>query len=211
MGIKSLLKAGVLVLFVSASTVFGEIINFDDLVATPAGGNHDAIPNGYGGLNWGNFNVIDGVNSDSSTGYHYAPTSGNNVAFNNFGDLASVNGSAFNLTSGYFTSAWNDNLQLEVKGFVGSTLAYDHTYTLSAVAPTFINLNLQDVSQVQFVSSGGTQHAGYGGSGTQFAMDDLTVNFVNAPETGSTCMMLGAALTGLVLLRKSLPKSAPTV
>src|ERR1035441_4142655 len=203
--IKLLLKS-VVVLVSSAGMAFGTTITFDDISASIAGSPPwPALVNGYGGLNWNNFYVLDGADSPLS-GYKAGTVSGKNVAFNYNGTHALISASAFNLTSAYFTAAWNDNLSLEVQGFVGATLTYDHTYVLSAVSPTLINFNYAGVDEVNFISSGGTSHGyGIGGVGTQFAMDNLTINGTSAvPDAGSTSLMLGAALAGLGVMRRKL-------
>ena len=58
----------------------------------------------------------------------------------------------FNLFSAYLTAAWNDNLQLEAKGYTNGVLIYDNTYTLSATNPTLINFNYLGVTEVDFTS-----------------------------------------------------------
>ena len=85
------------------------------------------------------------------------------------------------LLSAYLTAAWNDNLRVELKGYNGARLIYDNTYTLSATAPTLITFNYVGVTSVQFISSGGTLHPGYCGSGEHFVMDNVTV--VPTPPT----------------------------
>jgi hypothetical protein len=132
--------------------------------------------------------------------------SAKNVAFNDNGLPAMVTGAAFTLTSGYFTAAWNDSLKLEVQGFVGTTLTFDNSYTLSAVAPTLIDFDYSGVDEVNFISSGGTPDPAYAryGRGTQFVMDNLAINGNTAPDVGATSLMLGAAVAGLGMLRKKL-------
>jgi hypothetical protein len=190
------------ILLASAGLALGTTINFDNLAATAVGGTHANIANGYSGLNWNNFAVIDGADSPNS-GYQAGTVSSKNAAFNGSGASASFSGAAFNLNSGNFAAAWNDNLMLEVKGYVGSTLTYDNTYFLSAVSSTLITFNFVDVDQVSFFSSGGTQDINYAYTGTQFVMDNLTIT-ATVPDAGSSALMLGAALTSLGWLRMKL-------
>ena len=195
------------ILLSSASMAFGTTITFDDLSAGISGsGNYPALANGYGGLNWNNFSAVDGTDSaTASGGNHSGVVSSKNIAFNGFGSPASISGSAFNLTSGYFTALWSDNLQLEVKGYVGATLTYDNSYTLSTLGPLLINFNFLGVDLVQFVSSGGTPNTAYTGSGTHFGLDNLTINGGNTvPDAAATGLMLSTALLGLAVLRKKL-------
>jgi hypothetical protein len=160
----------------------------DDISVTPlcAGLTFDtlaagAVPAGYGGLNWNNFTVYDGVGSVS--GYGAGVVSTNNIAYNGGGGAASITSTnPFNLFSAYLTAAWNDNLQVEAKGYANGVLIYDNTYTLSATNPTLINFNYLGVTEVDFTASGGTPH-GYAGSGTEFVMDN--VNAATGPGVKS--------------------------
>jgi len=136
------------------------------------------VPNGYGGLNWNNFETLDGITySGNPSGYLAGMVSISNVVFNaDPGSPSSItSANPFNLFSAYLTAAWNDNLQLEAKGYTNGVLIYDNTYTLSATNPTLINFNFLGVTEVDFTSSGGTPHSGYSGGGTYFAMDNVNV------------------------------------
>ena len=69
---------------------------------------------------------------------------------------------------------------MQVEGFFNGNLTYSNTYTLSATSGTIINFNYQGVDTVVFSASGGTQHPGYSGDGTFFALDNLNVTIINA-------------------------------
>jgi len=152
----------------------------DDISVTPlcAGLTFDtlavaAVPAGYGGLNWNNFTVLDGVHyPHNPSGYGAGVVSTNNVAWST-GGASITNANPFNLFSAYLTAAWSDNLQVETKGYANGVLIYDNTYTLNVTNPTLVNFNYLGVTEVDFIASGGTQHPGYYGSGTQFAMDNV--------------------------------------
>jgi uncharacterized repeat protein (TIGR03803 family) len=147
------------------------LITFDELIGTDL-----PVPAGYFGLTWSNFEYLNGVAYGQPSGFGAGVVSTNNVAFNNEGAPAAMSDAApFNLLSAYLTAAWDDNLQVEVQGYNGPELIYDNTYTLSATAPTLIAFNYVGVTSVQFISSGGTPHPGYGGSGSEFVMDNVTV------------------------------------
>ena len=161
---------------IGAKTGPGQLVTFDDLP-----GSNLPVPAGYGGLTWNNFNYLIGLDWQAS-GYCPGTVSPSNVVFNDYGAPASITCTAqFNFVSAYLTAAWNDNLQLEAKGYVGANLTYDTTNTLSATAPTLINFNYMGVTEVDFISSGGTNHPGYGASGTQFAMDNMVTESVTSP------------------------------
>jgi hypothetical protein len=172
-----------------------ETLTFDDLSFNGLDGQ---IPNGYGGLQWNNFfvqNTAQGTNLLGISGYFNGLVSPTNVAFNAFGGTASFSASnAFNLDSAYLTGAWNDGLQVEVQGFVGDTLTYDNTYTVSSLGPTLINFNYLGVDEVELISSGGTAH-GYEETGEQFVMDNLTIT---VPEP-ATVALVGLAVSILIL------------
>ncbi len=142
------------------------------------------VPDGYHGLSWSNIYYIDGVHyADNPSGYGAAVISTNNVGYNAYGIPASVtNATPFNFISAYLTAAWRDNLQVEAQGYVGRVLAYDQTYTLSATAPTLVVFNYVGVTEVHFISSGGTPHAGYGYSSESFVMDDVRVQATMGPR-----------------------------
>ena len=167
---------------VIATAAQAQTLTFDNLPA------RTVIPNGYGGLNWSNFEVIDGI-AEPSNGYHNGTISPNNVAFNSFGNPADLTSATpFTLSSGYFTAAWNNGLSLEVQGFAGASLLYDHTYILNTASPQLLSFNFIGITDAHFISSGGT-NPGLSGSGIQFAMDNLTIGSVPEPST--------MALTGL--------------
>ena len=156
-----------------AMTVLAQptLVTFDDLAGS-------TIPVGYNGLNWVNFGCLDGINySGNPSGYQAGVVSPNNVIYNHGANPASIaNPAPFNFISACLTAAWNDNLQVEVKGYTNGTLIYDNTYTLSAAAPTLIQFNYSGVNEVDFNSFGGTRHPGYSSSGKQFVMDNVTVS-----------------------------------
>ena len=68
---------------------------------------------------------------------------------------------------------------MQVEGFLNGNLTYSNTYTLSATAGTMINFNCQGVDTIVISASGGTQHPGYSGNGTFFAMDNLDITVID--------------------------------
>ena len=174
-------------------------ITFDDI----PGQGELLVSNGYKGFQWSNFYASDLQTDSHTNGGQNSTISPPNVAFNGFGNPANFSSSeAFDLDSAYLTAVWNDGLQLEVQGFVGSTLTYDNIYTLTTASPQLINFNYLGVDEVNFISSGGTHHAAYtGGSGTQFAMDNLTVT---VPEPSNLALIgMGLAIPLFIRRRKT--------
>ena len=165
------------------------------------------ITNGYQGLNFSNFNIVNAVlftnlppptppnwlgnaagssksksaGLTTNSGYQAGLISPSNVAFDDFGNPASISLPVpFDLLSAWLTAAWSDNLQLEVKGYAGGNLLYDSTYFLSPTAPTNIVFNYLGVTEVDFIPSGGTPYPGYSETGTQFVVDNMVVVEINA-------------------------------
>ena len=173
--------------FGAATTAQAVTVTFDDLPESVSP-TEFTVPNGYGGLNWSNFYYVD-VNSISNSGYANGMVSPTNVAYNGFGDPAFASDSRFTLNSAYFTGAWNDGLDIHVVGSLGGVTVYTTDFLVNSTSPTLYTFNWAGLDNVAFSSSGGTDH-GYGGSGTQFAMDNLRIN-EPVPEP-STLLLLTA-------------------
>jgi len=178
-------------------------LTFDDL-PDPY---YNTIPNGYGGLQWDNFNYLNTVYNTGlygSNGYTFGTISGPRVALNAYGTPASImSATPFRLNSAYVTGAFNDGLQVEVEGFVGNTLTYDRTYTVNSTAASLIVFDYAGVNQVTFTSFGGIEHGYPNGGGVQFVMDNLTINAVPEP---SGWMLVGLGVASLALFRDTPPQ-----
>jgi hypothetical protein len=209
---RKMLPALALSLIASASFASAGVITFDDLPSLAEGGQPiSGIGNGYAGFNWGNFSYIDTAVYDSlyaPTGSGYfngtvsSPNVGENDPFPNFQGAAAVStgtissATAFNLVSAEVTAGWYDGLSLEVQGFNGATLEDDHTYTVNTESPSLINFNYDNITSVDFISSGGTTLVYAVGAGFHtIAVDNLTVAAV--PEPASIgCLLIGASVLG---------------
>jgi len=161
----------------------GQTLTFEDL--TP----NLAVPGGYGGVNWDNFYALDTYGYNAS-GYLNGAVSPDIVLYNGGGNPASISGTGFILTSGYFTAAWNNGLTMQVEGFVGGVSTYSTSFTIDATGPTLEMFGWANLSSVTFTSFGGDP-AGYDGIGPHFALDNLTIRAAPAPELTSWVMMLG--------------------
>jgi Immunoglobulin domain len=158
------------------------LVTFDNL-----SGSSGQVPDGYNNLTWGNFYCLDGLTYGQPSGYTAGVVSSPNIVYNGYGSPAAISSVApFDFLSAYLTAAWNDNLHFELKGYNGNTLVYDNTYALNAATPTLIRFNYLGVTSVQFLSSGGTLHPGYGGNGEQFVMDNVNVLFPPVPPVITT-------------------------
>ena len=155
-------------------TVGAGLITFDDLPATTAG---VALTNGYHGLTWSNFYVLDAFDYPNPSGYQVGMISASNVVYNAYGSPAAISASTpFNLLSASLTASWNQGLALQALGYNGSTLLYSNIYTLSATSNTLINFNYDGITLISFASSGGYPWPSYGtNSKTQFALDNITI------------------------------------
>jgi hypothetical protein len=170
------------------------LITFDTLTAGSGGA---VIGNGYSGFNWSNMDV-ENTTTVPQSGYAAGAVSLNNVAFNGAGSAASmlgIGGALFDFNSAYLTGAWSDALNIQVQGFKGGNLLYTQTFAANATSPTFETFNYLGVDTVTFTSSGGLHHVGYAGSGTQFAMDNVTVNAA-VPEPATA--LFGVAIVGVL-------------
>src|SRR5687767_14558589 len=144
-----------------------ETLNFDNF---SPGHDHVGVPNGYGGLQWNNFGIYCGACRPASEGYRTGTVSPTNVAFNFYGDPASISSvNPFDLSSAQLTAAWNltNVVQVRVEGFAGTNVTYDNTYTVQRGAPTLVQFNYHGVTKVRFTTL----------PAAHFAMDDLTYFF----------------------------------
>jgi uncharacterized repeat protein (TIGR03803 family) len=143
----------------------GTLITFDDLTDNGVG---TPITNGYHGLDWNSFYVLNTPDYETqNSGYITGTVSPPNVAYNASGDPASISSAtSFTLTSGYFTAAWENGLSLQVVGLNGATTEYDNTYTLNTSGPLFITFPNLPITQAQFSTE----------QGSQFVLDNLEIN-----------------------------------
>lgn len=190
-----------LLAFGGASIGAAQTITFDSLPGTIL-----PVPNGYEGLSWNGFFYLDGPAYSPDSGYAHGTVSGQRVAYNSFGVDASVTSAApFDLTSLYLNAAWNDGLHVKIDGYFGGSLIYTNTYIVDATAPTFELLNYTSVDEVRFSSFGGLHHAGFPGNGTQFVVDNVTLNqsgFSAVPEPSTYGLAAAAVLAGLIGIRR---------
>ena len=184
-------------------------ITFDDV--PDAAGQESQIDTVYDGFTFDSFYRLD-VTSFPMSGYQNAVVSGTNVGFNGDGRRAVAVSAAtpFSLTSGYFTAAWNDGLTVDVTGKLGGATVFTQSFTVDTSHASFELLDPALIDTVQFTSSGGVHHDGWNyGLGTQFALDDLTINGGSSGGTGNTgpepdvglMMIAGFGLVGAALRR----------
>jgi hypothetical protein len=153
-------------------------------------------------LNWDSFNVLN-TTSFLASGFVNGTVSPHNVAYNdqaNPAAISSMTKTGFNLVDANFTGAWNDRLQIDVFAYSYAGDFYQRTFEVNAKGATKIDFNWNNIVYVNFTSHDGT-NAGYGLSGDQFVMDDLTVTAVPEPEEWAM-LMAGIPLVGWQIRRR---------
>ena len=179
---KSILVAALVAVSAYANA---ELIGFDDINTSlgPVG-----ISDGYAGLNWLNFDALDGTDYPVQNGYYYGTISPTNVAFDPPGNVCDFNSDApFTLESLYITSAWGPQ-NCSILGYGPAGLLYSLDPLLGS-SPTFFNLHWTGVTQVNFVPEGTS-------NSTQIAIDNVDVTLAT-PEpvtVGPFAIMICGAL-----------------
>jgi PEP-CTERM motif len=169
------------------------------------------IANGYEGFNWNNFGYLTtSTYTYNPSGYLNGTVSGTNVAFNWGGADASMfsQTSPFTFNSAYFTGAWNNGLNIQVKAYLAGTLVNTMSFVVDSTSPVLETFNWSNIDALTFSSSGGTS-AGYMCKDVSicnhFAMDNMVVNDVipAVPEPATYAMLFaGLGLIGFNASRK---------
>lgn len=176
----------------SGSSFFSDYVtlHFEGIVGP---GQADFIPDGYMGFDWVNGGAVD-ESTHTESGYNNVIQSGRASFLNALARDASITqseGKSFDLVSGYFAAAWNNDLKVVIEGVRDDEVVGTTEMTLSpdsvevdflggaapdAVDPTFSG-SFNNLDEVLMVSSGGT--AAFENLDTDenqhFTMDDLIV------------------------------------
>ena len=187
--------AGVLAI-AGAAAASPVLVTFDDVT----GAGIATVPNGYMGFNWGSTGAIDGGTFYTNSGYENGVVSGAYVGFNEFASLASVTNGTFDFTSGYFTGAWNDGLNVRIVGKLAGNTIYDNTIQVNTSGPSLFLANFLGIDTLEISSFGGTQNPNLDAGGTHVAFDDLLFNSTVIPLPSAAAM--GLAGLGIVGLRR---------
>ncbi len=169
-------------------------LNFDDI--TTDRHNEVSVPNGYGGLNWVDFGVQGLTEEYADTGYGHGIVSGEFVVYNNFERTAYVSSnSPFTFKNVYLTGAWYDNLNVQVQGYRLGSLVYSQTVVADFYVHTLFNFNFKNIDSLRFSTYGGSAIPNLTGSGRQFSMDNLTLEFI--PEPSALMLLASFILVGV--------------
>lgn len=172
MSIDTFKTMSAVVLVIASGIAEASILTFDDVTTN----SYAFIQNGYGELNWDNMSVIDGEAywSTTDTGYTGGLISGSYVAYNELSRMAtaSVASGTFNFLGAYLSAAWNDGLQIDIKGYNSGSLLYDTTVVVNMNEPIWFDFNFNNIDQLTFNSYGGV-NVGVT-TGKHFVMDNLS-------------------------------------
>ena len=196
--ITAIVGFGMVVLFFMGMPVQAAgTIRFDDITSAERVSFVD-----YEGFQWDNFGVARYDHKGTGTGYYNANVSGDYVAFNQWGEPATVlRDNPFSLVGACFTAAWRNGLQILAEGYLEGDLVHSRTFTVDTYDSTWVSFDWGYVDQVVFSTSGG-ESAGYAQNSPQFAMDNMVYH---APAPGAILLGgLGAGLTGWLRRRRTL-------
>jgi len=171
--------------------VNANVLTFDDVSTTDY---HEPIPDGYGGFNWNNFNVIYGP-TFPTTAYDWGRVSGDYTAFNGYGDPAGITLSLGTFDfNGVYLSNKDVASSVQVVGYLGGATVYDTTVNLPAVpAATWFQFDYTAIDQLKFIPNG------------IFVMDNFTFNETVVPLPGAVILAgLGVGLVGWLKRRRTL-------
>jgi len=180
-----------------APQVGATLITFDD-IADAGGGT--PILGSYAGFDWGNFAVLNVPlfvpPSPQPVGYGAALQSPSNIAFNAFGDPATISAAApFTLVGGWFAAGYWNPLEVTVTGYANGVQLNQTILTLGQTTATHAVFNWSGLDSVRFVVTGGTPpEPGY--PGTQFGVDNLTLVSSVPEPSGQALLAAGLLVLG---------------
>jgi hypothetical protein len=150
------------------------MIRFAHLVSRTSDG---AVPDGYDGFHWSNFGVAGDLDPaiGPASGFLNDIYKNHWVAFNEGGHDATMSrDTPFTLKQALIAGGWNDGLRITATGYLHGVQVVTETFGVNTNQNLiYFSPQFHDIDSVTFHSQGGTHHAGYTGSGTEFAIDNI--------------------------------------
>jgi hypothetical protein len=135
------------------------------------------VPDGYDGFHWSNFGVAGDLDPaiGPASGFLNDIYKNHWVAFNEGGlDATMSRDTPFTLKSALIAGGWNDDLHITVTGFRHGVPVVTETIGVNTNQNNItFSTQFSNIDTVTFHSFGGTHHAGYTGSGEEFAIDNI--------------------------------------
>jgi len=189
MHMKALLRLLVIALVICAGNAAwaSVTLTFDDLssvIGVPNANNpslgNGPVPTPYKGFNWPQFYAINknyyAINfGETGTGFYYGCVSGNIAVYNNWANMATVDGSAFVFRSAYLTSGTYPTMTVTVNGYLQGTQVYSVTVNTQETNPTLFAFPTMKVDTITFTPQ---YSDGY------FVMDNFTYASIPVVSAG---------------------------